>query len=93
MALAIGIVRKGGIPALNVDYFQRVILDENTQCLGLLAIASSGSFSLVCWAPIILHAALTCTWIANDQSHVAAPYSTVINMVKKTGLTDKVTAT
>ena len=43
MALAIGIVRKGGIPALNVDYFQRVILDENTQMVAFLAIASMSS--------------------------------------------------
>ena len=93
IALACGIVRKGGFPKLNMDYVTSVILDENTQCLGLLAIASSsGSFSLICWSPIFLHAALICTWIANDQSHVTAPYTTIINLVKKTGLTDKVAA-
>ena len=86
-ALGIGIVRKGGIPQLNTQYLQSVMMDENTQTIGFLMIAStSGSLGLMCWMPVVIHAALTCAWIANDQSHVASLYAKVINVVKRVGL-------
>lgn len=67
IALAMGIIRKGGFPRMNMDYMKTVVMDENVQMLGFLAIASSaGSLSLICWAPIFLHAALVCVWITND---------------------------
>ena len=51
--------------------------------LSFLAIASvESSFSLMVWAPIFIHAALTCAQIAQDPSHVTGMYGTVINMAK-----------
>ena len=62
IALLLGVIRKGGFPQLNIDYFQSVVLDENVQMLGFLMIASTaGMFSLVCWGPVFIHAALICS--------------------------------
>lgn len=86
-ALAFGIIRKGGFPQMSMEYAQRVMLDENTQMLGILGIASSvGRFTLVCWMPILIHGALTCAATARDQSHVTGIYLKVINMVQRFGL-------
>ena len=74
-------------------YAQSVVMDENMQCLGFLAIASmAGSLSLICWMPIFLHAACVCVWIANDKSHVAGVYATIIATVEKTGLIAKLSS-
>ena len=67
------------------------MLDENTQMLGFLLIASSaGSFSLICWAPVMIHGAMTCAWTANDLTHVSGLYVTIVNAVKKLGFLQKV---
>jgi len=59
--------------------------------LGILSIASSsGSLSLICWAPIAIHAALVCAWISNDLTHVTGMFIKVIELVKKTGLLKRV---
>ena len=53
---------KGGFPKMSIDYFQSIVLDENVQMLGFLMIASTaGMFSLVCWGPVFIHAALVCS--------------------------------
>lgn len=90
VALACGIVRKGGFPKMSGEYLQSVVTDENIQMLGFLAIASSaGKLGLICWMPIMIHGALICAATARDQSHVTARiYTTVINLVK--GLLQKV---
>ena len=67
IALLLGVIRKGGFPQLNIDYFQSVVLDENVQMLGFLMIASTaGMFSLVCWGPVFIHAALICSKIVTN---------------------------
>ena len=92
-ALSTGIVRKGGFPKASKEYLQSVVMDENVQMLGFLAIASSaGSLALICWGPIFLHAACVCVWIANDQSHVTGVYTKIIGAVQKTGLIGKLSA-
>ena len=90
VALACGIVRKGGFPKMSGEYLQSVVTDENIQILGFLAIASSaGKLGLICWMPIMIHGVLICAATARDQSHVTARiYTTVINLVK--GLLQKV---
>lgn len=76
-----------------MDYGQSILLDENTQMLGLLAIASmAGNLSMVmiCYGPIIIQGLLICAWTSNDTSHVPGIYVKVIELVKKTGLLKKV---
>ena len=71
-------------------YAQSVIMDENVQMLGFLAVASmAGSLALICWIPVFLHAACVCVWIANDKTHVTGVYTKVIGMVEKTGIIAK----
>lgn len=72
---------------MSMDYAQRVMLDENTQLLGILGIASTvGRFSLMCWMPLLIHGALICAATARDLSHVTGIYAKVISMVQKFGL-------
>ena len=90
-ALACGVIRKGGFPRMSMDYAQSIIPDENMQMLSILMIAASaGPFSIVCWAPIIIHGMLVCAWISNDVTHVSGLYLKVIELVKKTGLLKRV---
>jgi hypothetical protein len=59
--------------------------------LGILSIASSaGSLSMICWAPIFIHAALICAWISNDVTHVSIIYLKVIEVMRKIGILKKV---
>jgi len=91
VALVVGIIRKGGFPRMNMDYAQSILADENTQMLGLLAIAfSAGPFSLICWGPIVIQGALICAWISNDPTPVEGFYLKGIDLVKKTGLLKRV---
>lgn len=91
VALAIGIIRKGGFPKMNMDYAQSILLDENTQMLGMLAIASSASaLTIICWAPVVIHGLLVCAWTSNDVTHVHGFYLKLIELVKKTGLLKRV---
>jgi len=65
--LALGIMRKGGFPQMNMEYAQSIIVDENTQMLGFLAIASSaGKLGLICWMPIMIHGVLICAATSRD---------------------------
>ena len=92
-ALAVGIIRKGGFPRMNMDYVQSILLDENSQMLSLLMIASMANglaMMMVCWGPIVIHGLLVCCWISNDMTHVTGFYVKAIEMVKKTGLLKKV---
>jgi len=51
--------------------------------LSFLAIVSvEPGFSLMTWAPILIHAALTCASIAQDPSHATGMFLKVINMAK-----------
>ena len=91
VALATGIVRKGGMPKFNMEYAQSILLDENTQMLAFLAVASSsGPLSLICWGPILIHGAMVCAWTANDLTHVSGLFVTIVNAVKKLGFLRKV---
>ena len=60
--------------------------------LGILAVASSSGNSLICWAPIMIHGALTCAWISREAATLSGVYATIINLIRKTGLMDKILA-
>ena len=88
-ALATGVIRKGGFPQMNMAYAQSVIPDENTQMLGFLAIGSTAS-SLIGWSPLLVHGLLTIAATTRDKAHLTGMYSTVVSMVEKTGLPQKI---
>lgn len=58
-ALALGLVKRHGIPKFNKEFLQRIIFDENLQMLpylGVLAIGGGQNFIL--YIPLLLHAFL-----------------------------------
>ena len=90
-ALILGVIRKGGMPKMSIDYGQLIMLDDNVQMIGFLMIASSaGSLAIICWGPIFIHAALVCSEIADNQDQIGGICKAVIAVVQKTGLTSKV---
>ena len=55
-ALAVGIVKRHGIPKFNKAFLQRIMLDDNLQMLpylGVVAVAGGANFIL--YMPLIVH--------------------------------------
>lgn len=54
-ALAVGVIKRHGIPKFNKAYLQRIIVDENLQCIPYLGVvAMAGGAGFILYMPLIL---------------------------------------
>lgn len=55
-ALAIGIVKRHGIPKFNKEFLQKIMMDDNLQMLPYLGVvAVAGGTSLILYLPLVIH--------------------------------------
>ncbi len=65
--LAVGVVKKYGIPKFNKEYLQRIMFDDNLQMLPYLAVVAVGaSGNFILYIPLMLHTFLEITPLFND---------------------------
>ena len=78
-ALVAGIVRRCGVPKFNTEFLQTLIVEENFQLVGLLAVASMQG-SLIAFAPLIIFGLLQCANITMNQTGMPGFIGKIVNI-------------